>query len=300
MIKHASSGIIPGLCDESVKPMTNQVQTVTAANPTGGPSSDDRRPLWQQVRDDLLARVAQGEIADRFPTDREIVARYGVSRHTAREAVRHIAEAGMIQRRRGRGGTTLRSTEFVQPLGSLYSLFQAIEAQGVRQGSKVISLATACDEEVAAQLEQAVDTPLVLLERVRYAGQRPIAIDRVWMPLGLTAPLLEADFTHTALYDELRTRCGIVIDSGSEEIWPEVISGEEATLLEVPTGALGFQINRIGRSAGNVVEIRRTLLRADRTTLSVNWGHDGEGSSTGFLPGASNDLVVVPRHDSPA
>jgi GntR family transcriptional regulator len=280
--------------------MTNQERLGTAASPTDDPSSEDRRPLWQQVRDDLLARVAQGEIADRFPTDREIVERYGVSRHTAREAVRQIAETGMIQRRRGRGGTTLRSTEFVQPLGSLYSLFQAIEAQGVRQRSKVISRAAACDEEIAALLAQPSDTPLFLLERVRFAGNSPIALDRVWMPLELTAPLLDADFTHTALYDELRTRCGIVIDSGSEEIWPEVINGDEATLLEVPTGALGFRINRIGRSGGSLVEIRRTLLRADRTTLSVNWGHDGEGSSTAFLPGATNDLVVAPRHESPA
>ncbi|MGC8480242.1 MAG: GntR family transcriptional regulator [Acidimicrobiales bacterium] len=266
--------------------MTNESSIHANVLPAEETSEEDRRPLWQQVRDDLLARVAQGEIADRFPTDREIVARYGVSRHTAREAVRHIAETGMIERRRGRGGTTLRSTEFIQPLGSLYSLFQAIEAQGVRQHSKVLSVATACNDEIAGLLDRPEDTPLFLLERVRFAGQHSIAIDRAWMPLEIAEPLLGADFTHTALYDELRTRCGIVIDSGSEEIWPEVIDGEEASLLAIPDGSLGFRINRVGRAGGKPVEIRRSLLRADRTTLSVNWGSDGEGSSTEFLPGS--------------
>ena len=47
-------------------------------------------PKWRQVLEDLERRLADGEIADRFPTDRELVEHYGVSRHTVREAVRHL------------------------------------------------------------------------------------------------------------------------------------------------------------------------------------------------------------------
>ena len=60
-------------------------------------------PLWRQVLDDLERRLADGEIADRFPTDRELVEHYDVSRHTVREAVDRLKARGVIQRERGRG-----------------------------------------------------------------------------------------------------------------------------------------------------------------------------------------------------
>jgi GntR family transcriptional regulator len=47
-------------------------------------------PLWAAVLDDLRTRLARGEFAERFPTDRELTAHYGISRHTAREAVRRL------------------------------------------------------------------------------------------------------------------------------------------------------------------------------------------------------------------
>ena len=46
--------------------------------------------LWATVLADLRRRLLNGEFTDRFPTDRELTAHYGVSRHTAREAVRRL------------------------------------------------------------------------------------------------------------------------------------------------------------------------------------------------------------------
>ena len=45
-------------------------------------------PLWAQLLDDLRDRLDAGEFAESFPTDLELTTAYGVSRHTAREAVR--------------------------------------------------------------------------------------------------------------------------------------------------------------------------------------------------------------------
>ena len=47
------------------------------------------------------------------------------------------------------------------------------------------------------------------MERLRLAGGEPLALDTVWLPGDLGAPLLEADFTHAALYDELAARTGV-------------------------------------------------------------------------------------------
>src|SRR5579859_5050845 len=104
-----------------------------------GPMPLDRTsplPLWAQLVAELERRLADGAFADRFPTDRELTETYGVSRQTAREAVRRFGASVALDRQAGRG-TFVRASEFEQPAGTMESLFQAIEAQGVEQRSVV-------------------------------------------------------------------------------------------------------------------------------------------------------------------
>ncbi|NIZ93326.1 FadR/GntR family transcriptional regulator [Kineococcus rubinsiae] len=61
--------------------------------------------LLQAVR---LGIVATGE---RLPPERELAARLGVSRVTLREAIRSLAEAGLVESRRGRSGGTFVVTD---------------------------------------------------------------------------------------------------------------------------------------------------------------------------------------------
>lgn len=94
-------------------------------------------PLWAQLLADLRARLDAGELTDEFPTDLELTTEYGVSRHTAREAVRRLQAEGVVTRERGRG-TFVRSPTFEQPTGAIYSLFRSIEARGLEQRSTVL------------------------------------------------------------------------------------------------------------------------------------------------------------------
>ena len=118
------------------------------------PASIDRKspmPLWAQVLDDLRRRLTAGEFAESFPADRELIATYGVSRHTAREAVRRLQAEGLLERERGRG-TTVRAPAIEQRTGVLYSLFRSIEDQGFEQRSKVLALDRRKDPAAAHHL----------------------------------------------------------------------------------------------------------------------------------------------------
>jgi GntR family transcriptional regulator len=68
-------------------------------------------PLWAQLEADLRRRLAAGAFDARFPTDRELVESYEVSRNTAREAVDRLCAEGLLERRRGRG-TFILAPEF--------------------------------------------------------------------------------------------------------------------------------------------------------------------------------------------
>lgn len=88
-----------------------------------------KRHRYERIASDLGRQIASGKFAvgDALPTEAELCKRYGVSRYTAREALRQLREAGLIQRRR-RAGTTVTSaragTEFSLPVSSAADLFR--------------------------------------------------------------------------------------------------------------------------------------------------------------------------------
>lgn len=227
-------------------------------------------PLWAQVLDDLRARLDAGEFAHRFPTDRELVEEYGLSRHTVRDAVRRLHAEGRLERHRGRG-TFVRATPIEQPVGALYSLFRSVEDSGAEQRSVVRRLERVEGADAAAHLDLPPDAPLVVLERVRLADGEPLALDCSWLPADLASPLLAADFEHTALYTELRQRCGIVLDRGWERLRPGLPDARERDALGIGARDAIFRIERRAEARGRPVEWRTAAVRGDRFVFVSKW-----------------------------
>ncbi|KOV56230.1 GntR family transcriptional regulator [Streptomyces sp. MMG1121] len=226
-----------------------------------------RIPLWRHVRDDLRARLAQGEFVDSFPGENELAARYGVSRHTIREALRELRDEGLVTAAKGRRQRPAGEAVIDQPVGALYSLFASVEAAGLEQRSIVRTLDIRADAHVAVRLGLEESTPLLYLERIRLADGEPLAHDKVWLPASDARALLDADFGHTALYDELADRCGLRLVGGEERIQAVTPTAAEQRLLGLPDGVAAFSIERLGRTHGRTVEWRTTLIRGDRFSV---------------------------------
>lgn len=230
-------------------------------------------PLWAQLLEDLNRRLAVGAFEQGFPGENDLVAQYGVSRHTVREALRRLRDGGVLES--GRGRSTQVRKEIEQPLGSLYSLFREVEGRGMVQASRVITLELTTDPAAADALGLAPDTPLVHLERLRLADGEPLAHDRVWLPASVAMPLLEADFTRSALYDELAARCGVRLTGGRERITAVVPPPAMRALLELPRGQGCLRVEREGRLGTQVVEHRVTTVRGDRYAVLAEWSPQG-------------------------
>lgn len=231
-------------------------------------------PLWQQVLSNLRQRVSAGEFEQAFPGELALVEQYAVSRHTVREALRHLRAEGTVLAARGRK-PRLAPAEVEQPLGGLTSLFDAVESRGLDQRSVVRRLDVRADGVVATQLGLEESAPLVHLERLRLAGDRPLALDRTWLPADLALPLLEADFTRTALYDELVARCGVRLTGGREQVRAVLATRGERALLGLPAPAALLLVERTGFVRGRPVELRHTLVRGDRYALTAESGSRG-------------------------
>lgn len=238
-------------------------------------------PLWQQVLSDLRQRLADAEFADAFPGELDLVEQYGVSRHTVREALRQLRGEGTVTAARGRR-PRLAPAEVEQPLGALASLFAAVEVRGLEQRSVVRRLDLRADGVIATRLGLEESAPLVYLERLRLAGDEPLALDRAWLPADVAAPLLNADFTRTALYDELATHCGIRLTGGQEQVRAVLASPGERRLLNLPLTAALLLVERTGCLHGQPVEFRHTLVRGDRFAVTASL--DGRGTALAVAP----------------
>ncbi|MFD1152554.1 GntR family transcriptional regulator [Saccharothrix hoggarensis] len=221
-------------------------------------------PLWRQLQDDLVARLRSGEFAAGFPGELALVEDYRVSRHTVRQALQRLRADGLVVAERGRQPRVSPAADVEHPLDTLHSLFASVEAAGLEQRSVVRVLDVRADGVVADQLDLEGSTPLVHLERLRLAGGGPLAIDRVWLPADLAAPLLDADFTRTSLYAVLAERTGVRLDHSRETIKAVVPTSAERALLGCGPDVACLSIHRLGRARGRAVEWRHTLVRGDR------------------------------------
>jgi GntR family transcriptional regulator len=241
-------------------------------------------PLWAQLLADLRRRLEAGEFSSQFPTDADLTAEYEVSRHTVRDAMRRLQDEGVVSRERGRGTFVVApAIEQMWGAGVVYSLFRSVESQGFEQRSNVIDLSETTDEDAADRLGLPASTALVRLERLRLVDSQPLAHDTVWLPAQLARPLLTVDFTHTALYDELATRCDVRPTSGKEWVHAALPHDRQRELLDLRGPVAVFAMERLSYADDRPVEWRETTVRGDRYTFAATWSH-ARGHGTSVTP----------------
>ncbi|MGI8772531.1 MAG: GntR family transcriptional regulator [Acidobacteriaceae bacterium] len=126
-------------------------------------------PKYQQVANDLMRQIATGAypVGSLLPREVELSARYRITRHTVREALRRLDEVGLISRRR-RAGTSviavMPSANYKQPINSIEDLLQYGEDTRVH----LLRLTRIrCNVALASLLECEVGTDWVRLETLR-------------------------------------------------------------------------------------------------------------------------------------
>lgn len=85
-------------------------------------------PRYRQIANELRANISRGKFAvgTLLPTEIEICAKYEVSRHTAREALRILTEEGMVERYQGHGTRVVAAEPhaFQRSISSIADLMQ--------------------------------------------------------------------------------------------------------------------------------------------------------------------------------
>lgn len=230
-------------------------------------TSPRRLPKPYLVRtavDDILANLAEG---DSVPPERELAARFGVSRETVRQALHELLVEGRIERR-GRG-TVVARPKLIQPL-SLRSYTEGAAERGRVPGRLPVTwedIAVAPD--MAEALAISAGDGVMHLERVLLADNQRIGLESTYLPKNRFAELTETFDPTTSLYTAIR-KTGVEFGSAVERIETVLPSPREAALLETTTAMPMLLLNRRSLDPdGQPIEIVRALYRGDRVAFEA-------------------------------
>ena len=160
----------------------------------------------------------------------DLAEQLGISRPTMRAALKQLVDKGMLIRRRGIG--TVVATKPVRRAVALTSLYDDLKESGREPTTRVLDLEEAlCPPEIAEQLGLGPSAPVLRFERLRVAGNDPIALMHNFVPVGLLG-IEREDLVRTGLYDLFR-RSGISPHVATQRVGARKAGAKEAELLEI-------------------------------------------------------------------
>ncbi|RNL83956.1 GntR family transcriptional regulator [Halostreptopolyspora alba] len=226
-------------------------------------------PLYFQVAQELERQIQDGAMPAGTRLENEVVLanRLGLSRPTMRRAIEYLVDRGLLVRKRGVGTQVV--TPRVRRSVELSSLYDDLVQAGQHPRTEVLRLAVERPSDaVAAALEVGAGTDVYVLERLRYAGEEPLALLHNYLPLDLVR-LSEDALTNDGLYNLMRA-AGVTLKIASQSIGARGATAAEARILGEHRGAPLLTMDRTAYDdVGRVVEFGAHVYRASRYAFDL-------------------------------
>jgi GntR family transcriptional regulator len=232
-----------------------------------------KRPsLVEQVRDSLLGDLTSGKLEPgaKLANENDLAERFGVSRSTIREAVGGLMDAGYLARRHGSGTYVTATPRTRHPLETTVSYTAMIRDSGHKPAETVVSKSVhEPDHGERALLGLVEGEPVIDVERVRFAGKRPVIYSRDRIPAALLGDYSE-DALDESLYAIL-ARAGHPVASATAHLIPTLANAKLSRLLTVKRGTPLLHIDQVDYDErGRPVMLSHEWHVADAFDLVVN------------------------------
>lgn len=218
-------------------------------------------PLHVQVSEPVTEMIVSGELAPGQLIEDEVTLanRLSVSRPTVRRAFQDMVNAGLLTRRRG-VGTRVTPSHIRRKMG-LTSLHDDLDKAGLSPRTDVLSYSVQlADKSLAGLLECAEGTELVLIERLRWSKDTPLALMHNILPAKYAPSLTE--LSTQGLYECLAKR-GIRPTNAIQSVSARLADAREAGLLHISEGSALVTTQRSAYSeTGELVDFGRHVYDA--------------------------------------
>jgi GntR family transcriptional regulator len=236
-----------------------------------------RRPLYLEVIDVLMKDIQEGKYAPgaRLPSEEQLAREMGISRVSLREALRVLAEDGILFRRHG-SGTYVRDQKAtpVQDLSTILSISTmfkkaGLEHQVIRADHRKIPAARKVAEKLALHPGEEVWE----VERLRGIAGKPALYSFDYFPAALVPPGEERRIREYlfATYYFLSEVCRQKIDQGKCNLKPVLADEKLQEIMKLPRHTPLMYIEIVDLNPEQKpVSYAREYYRADFFDFQVN------------------------------
>jgi GntR family transcriptional regulator len=195
-------------------------------------------PLYYQLKEILLEFINRSSVGSALPTEEKLCELYGISRPTARQAIRELEMSGNLIRKKGKG-TFIAEPKINQDfLTDIEDFEERMKRFGYITSAKVLELKEAiCEDRACHALKLPLGTKVYFLRRLIYANETPMVLALSQLPSEKFPGFAEIDFTKQSLIDIIRGTYGYTIRKVIKKIEAKIISDFEAQLFDVKKGS---------------------------------------------------------------
>ncbi|RSL33657.1 GntR family transcriptional regulator [Salibacterium salarium] len=222
--------------------------------------------LYLQIKDILIKRIQNGswEAHSLIPTEQELMKEFDVSRTTIRQAISILVQTGLLEKTQGRG-TIVKPQKLVGSLGRLKGFAEEVVEKGQMPQSKLIR--AEFKKQVfteKAMLEVDEEDSILLVERIRFADDTPIALERTCWPYDIGNILMDYDLNEARYYEILEDH-NIYLKKANEKIVAMNATQDEADLLGIRPGEALLEMTRLSFGMNDhPMEYTKTKYRSDQ------------------------------------
>jgi GntR family transcriptional regulator len=230
----------------------------------------DRRsvvPLYYQIQQRLLEQIRSASLkaGELVPSEQEISTQLGVSRMTARQALKSLCDLGFTYSQQGKG-TFVSAMKLEKNFRQILSFTEEMQARGSKPRSRVLAFEViSATDEVAEALRLKPQESVVSLRRIRTANALPMGIEYSHLPPQLCPGLTEKFNPRSSLYEALQKLYGIQMTVADEVVEAGLANADDSKLLKISRRQPVFLFTRTSYlQSGQPVEYTKSVYRADR------------------------------------
>lgn len=231
--------------------------------------------VWRQIEQALAAQIAGGAwpAGERLPTETALAERFGVNRHTVRQAMQALQTRGLVRIVQGRG-------TFVGPLAVDYALgrrtrfAENLAALGLRGRHVVLGARREpAGPEHARRLATRRGTELLCIETLGEANGVPISVGEHWF-VARRFPGLAEQVVRLHSISKALAEYGVAEFHRRESVVTARLPDERAArLLQQAPSRPVLQVEGVNVGAdGRPLEYGRSLFAGDLVQLTVASG----------------------------
>jgi GntR family transcriptional regulator len=222
-------------------------------------------PLHYQIRQILTEELDRAVWApgETLPSEPALAQRFGVSRMTVRQALRDLAERGLVLRQRGKA-TRVAPPTIERTIGRFYTFAAEMEQLGRAHLSRVVQVGLAPPTmAMRAALGLDAGAQVARITLLRVLDEEPLLLETAAFRAPLLPIVQRVEVAYRSLYDLLE-EAGTVVTRATERIRPVALSRAAAQVLMVRAGSPAFAIERTSYAGDTAIEWRESYLIGER------------------------------------